>query len=133
MVQVGDKIKRARQNAGLTQEELGQKIGVTGVAIMRYEKGQRKPSIETLVGISVALSTSVNDLVSETDSEDWLSLPASYTDEKIEMLAKYLDLMNESGKAEAVKRVEELTEIPRYQKEKTPSQDPQDGEGQPDS
>lgn len=32
----------------MTQEELGRLLGVTGVTIMRYEKGQREPSLDQL-------------------------------------------------------------------------------------
>ena len=39
----GERLKAAREAAGLTQEELGQRVGVTGVTIMRYEKNQRQP------------------------------------------------------------------------------------------
>lgn len=34
----GNRIKTARIAKGLTQEELGKLVGVSGVAIMRYEK-----------------------------------------------------------------------------------------------
>lgn len=51
----GERIKKAREAAKMTQEELGAKIGVTGVTIMRYEKNQREPRFEQLLEISYAL------------------------------------------------------------------------------
>ena len=59
----GSRIKAAREKAKLTQEELGKKIGITGVAIMRYEKGQRNPKLETLQRIAAALNVPVSDLL----------------------------------------------------------------------
>lgn len=39
MVNVGERIRTARENAGLTQGELGKKIGVSKQAISQYESG----------------------------------------------------------------------------------------------
>ena len=51
----GERLKEARKAAGLTQEQLGEKIGVTGVTIMRYEKGERRPSYEQVKKMGEAL------------------------------------------------------------------------------
>lgn len=59
---VGEQIKALRENAGLTQTELGEKVGVSGVAIMRYEKNKRQPRIEHLQRIADALEVPVTDL-----------------------------------------------------------------------
>lgn len=64
---IGESIKKNRKKAGLTQEELGNILGVSGVAIMRYEKGQREPNLEMLHKIADALDVSVNDLLSGND------------------------------------------------------------------
>lgn len=52
---IGDRIKAAREKAQMTQSELGNRIGVSGVAIMRYEKNQRQPRLEQLQRIADAL------------------------------------------------------------------------------
>lgn len=54
---LGERIKAAREKIGMTQVELGKKVGVSGVAIMRYEKGSREPRIEQLQRIANALGT----------------------------------------------------------------------------
>lgn len=54
----GENIKAAREAKGMTQEELGKKIGVTGVTIMRYEKNQRKPNLDILFQLSDVLGVS---------------------------------------------------------------------------
>ena len=41
-------IKFARIRKGLTQEELGEKIGVNKVTISAYELGKIKPSLDAL-------------------------------------------------------------------------------------
>lgn len=60
---IGERIKEKRETAGLTQEELGERLKVTGVTIMRYEKDQRQPRLEQLRRIALALNTSVSELV----------------------------------------------------------------------
>lgn len=43
---IGQRIRKARKEKGLSQEELGSKIGVSKVSICGYEKGTRTPTIE---------------------------------------------------------------------------------------
>ena len=54
----GTRIKAAREAAQLTQEQLGEKVGVTGVTIMRYEKNQREPRLKKLFEIAAATEVS---------------------------------------------------------------------------
>lgn len=175
---IGERIKAARETAGMTQVELGEKVGVSGVAIMRYEKGQRQPRYDQLQRIAKALDVSVHTLVDwdAVDKEEFKELfiygeapnsdfaegqtgrPACFNKKSIstrarddrqkvlqEFVKKYnelrsegafidmgsftLDLpripqrriatalgkLNEEGQQIAAERVEELTEIPRYQ------------------
>lgn len=119
----GDLIKREREAAGLTQEQLGEKIGVTGVTIMRYEKNQREPRLEQLRKIAVALDVTVSDFV---DGDYWETLPdsekqAAFSDNpQKELLLTAFGQLNSEGQNKAVERVEELTEIPKYKKETPP-------------
>lgn len=64
---IGDQIKAAREKARMTQTELGEKIGVSGVAIMRYEKGTRQPRAEQLNRIANALGVPVSSFLDEKE------------------------------------------------------------------
>lgn len=55
----GENLKIAREQRGLTQKQLGEKIGVTGVAIMRYEQNVRVPKPQKL--FELAKSLNVNE------------------------------------------------------------------------
>lgn len=165
----GQLIKEARERAGLTQDELGKKIGVTGVAVMRYEKGQRQPRIEQLRAIAAALGVPIAQLLppdnywedadgnghtepmeppkkahpkapvfkyGPVSSHAMLTIhPDENTEEgrrfieaekelvKIALsttpkdrIDAALDRLNDEGQEKAAERVEELTEIPKYQK-----------------
>ena len=51
----GDKLKEERKKKGISQKELGQKLGVSQAMIAQYEKGDRTPKIETIKKIAKAL------------------------------------------------------------------------------
>ena len=52
---VGERIRKARYKAGLTQEKLGNLSGIAGPTIRRYELGLLNPKAETLQKIAAAL------------------------------------------------------------------------------
>ncbi len=62
ILDVGNRIKNLRELKGLTQTQLGEKIGVTAVTITRYENSNRNPNIETLNKIAEALGVTINEL-----------------------------------------------------------------------
>ena len=53
--QIGRRIRQARESAGLTQEELGRALGVSGVAVGHYERGARSVGIADLETIGETL------------------------------------------------------------------------------
>lgn len=55
---LGKRIRSYRRNLRLTQEQLAEKTGVSLSFIGHIERGTRKASLETLVGISNALNVS---------------------------------------------------------------------------
>lgn len=63
MVNIGNRIKTARQKKGMSQEELAQAIGATKAAVSRYEAGKRRPSYDQLQRIAAALGTSISNLL----------------------------------------------------------------------
>lgn len=49
---IGEKIRIARLEAGLTQEDLGKKLNISGAAVGYFESGKRKIGIALLKEIS---------------------------------------------------------------------------------
>ena len=64
---VGIKIARLRKELGLTQTELGQKIGVQQQVIASYEIGRRRISAFTLTRLAEALFIEVEQLLPAED------------------------------------------------------------------
>lgn len=62
-VKVGKFIASLRREKGLTQEALGQRLGVTNKTVSRWETGAYMPDIELLVPLGEALGVSVNELL----------------------------------------------------------------------
>lgn len=56
----GECIKAARKNAGLTQKELGDRLGIAYQALSQWENGLRNPKYETLQRIAVALQIDIH-------------------------------------------------------------------------
>ncbi len=60
-----NKIKRLMEFENINQRQLGQKIGLTPVAISRYLSGNRKPTIEFAVKIAKTFNVSLDWLLNE--------------------------------------------------------------------
>ena len=61
----GEKLKEARKDAGLTQEELAAKLSVSRQAITKWESGKGMPDVENLKAISAALDVSIDYLLDD--------------------------------------------------------------------
>jgi transcriptional regulator with XRE-family HTH domain len=57
---VGQRFKQYREQAGLTQEELAEKVGLNSNYISRIERGDSFPRLETFVGLLNALEISAD-------------------------------------------------------------------------
>ncbi|GAB3881321.1 helix-turn-helix domain-containing protein [Spirosoma agri] len=57
---VGQQIREARKVKGLTQKELGEKLGVGEPTVNGYESGKQNLTIETLQKIANAIEVEVN-------------------------------------------------------------------------
>lgn len=64
---VGQRIARKRKELGLSQEALGERLGVSRQAIYKWESDAALPEIEKLVNLSREFSVSVGWLLGEED------------------------------------------------------------------
>ncbi len=56
-----------RESRGLTQQQLGDRIGATDVTVSRWETGRRQPDHNALAAISEALACDLTDLYRHPD------------------------------------------------------------------
>lgn len=66
-LEIGQKIKQLRLHRGITQEQLGQSLGLTGQAISKWESNTTMPDIQLLPELSALLGVSIDTLFSITD------------------------------------------------------------------
>ncbi len=62
-IKIGNFLKQLRKENGFTQEQLGEKIGVTNKTISRWETGNYLPPVECLAMLSDIYKISINELV----------------------------------------------------------------------
>ena len=63
MTNLGRNIKKLREERGLTQFQLGEKIGLAESTISLYESGKREPNLETLQLFADFFGKSVDQLL----------------------------------------------------------------------
>lgn len=64
MISIGKFIAALRKEKGLTQEQLGEKLGVTNKTVSRWETGTYLPPAEMLLSMSGLFSVSINEILS---------------------------------------------------------------------
>ena len=147
----GERIRQKRKEAGITQKELAARINVTPQLISQYENDIKQPKLETMYRIAIALGIRLEDLIGlktfETAAEFEQSRSALAAEmrqnpqdcdslvvhrkehylliqsEEKDQLDRAFNKLNKAGQQIAVERVKELSEIPRYQKDKKEAPD----------
>ena len=114
----GEVIKAARKKAGMTQAQLAEKLGISYVGVSQWENDLRNPKLDTLQRIASALGVPVQALISDWEAVDKEEFKRVfiYGEGIKDRIDAALDRLNDEGQEKAAERVEELTEIPKYQK-----------------
>lgn len=123
-------IKNERLNAGLKQEELATQLGVPVSTIEKWETGTELPKIEDVTKMAKLYNIPASCLIGKDQRSDdyFYAYEIGYRDRQFEDKAynhhfteieqNLLDLfyeLNELGQKNAIERLKELTEVPRYQ------------------
>lgn len=66
---IGEKIQINRKSLGLSQEQLGEKVGVSRQAVSKWEQGTAMPELDKVITLSKVFSISTDDLLGNTDAE----------------------------------------------------------------
>ena len=64
LIKIGNFIAELRKKQKLTQEQLGEKLGVTNKTVSRWETGTYLPPAEALLAMSELFGVSINELLS---------------------------------------------------------------------
>jgi len=66
----GEFIYQKRKSLGLTQEELGRKVGVTNKAVSKWEVGETLPDVMMLEPLAQVLQITVDELLTHTEKKE---------------------------------------------------------------
>ena len=104
---MGQKIYNLRIQKGLTLEELGNMVGVGKSTVRKWENGMiANMRRDKILKVSEALDTTPAYLMGWDQEES--------SEKSLPRIMQYYELLNDTGKLEATKRVEELTQLPQY-------------------
>ena len=92
-IALGLRIKKARQDAGLTQKELGEAIGASRGAVSMWESGSNEPNFQTLQAIARVLGVRY-DVLMLGEEEASRRVPASILQKYGGYVSSALDYMD---------------------------------------
>lgn len=96
-IKVGHFIMNKRKEAGLTQQQLADKLNLSFQAVSKWETGTAFPNIEVLTDLAALLQVTVDEILSGTEKEkEGLSyskagVDIAYTDSMKKEMAEYLE------------------------------------------
>lgn len=92
-----ENLKNARVNAGLSQKEVAEKIGVAKSTYSLYESGNREPGVPIIKKIAEILGVSADELLG-IKSDEPLTVAAHFdgdelTEDEMDEIQNYIDFV----------------------------------------
>ena len=97
-VLVGRRLREARLLAGLSQSQLGARIGVTFQAVQKYESGENRLSASRLLAVAAFLHQPLSFFFGDLSETDAAAAPASLTPKEIKLLRYYRGIGTEEAR-----------------------------------
>lgn len=119
---IGSRIKAARREKKLTQEQLALQCGVTKGAISNYENDVSTPDVEKLTAIMECLGVDPNYiyqdffLTTKNTPTPPIGEAGALTADELSRISAAMAQMNKEGRERAVELVEDLASAGRYKK-----------------
>ena len=112
---IGENIKRARKERGLTQRELGEKIGKKYSTVQKYENGIIEPPISVIRDIAAALGVDPYSIASFDAATKMLEESINAREAAQKRLAAACKKLTSEGLEKAADIVEIIAGNPKYQ------------------
>ena len=96
MVDFGTTLKELRQQAGLTQKQLAERLWLSKATVSYYEQSVRHPSPEVLVKLSRIFHVSTDYLLGIEDKKQMLDV-TDLSDEDISFLENAIELLRKKN------------------------------------
>ena len=117
---LGEFLRDARDSAEMTLADAANAIGVTTMTIQRYEKAERKATVETVRSLCSVYGVDADSLMQKSInrfrslSESSVSASESLSDSE-QMLLSRFRLLNADGQQRLVEYAEDLAASGRYE------------------
>lgn len=110
---IGTRIKAARQAAGLNQEQLAKKLGVSKGSIGNYEADISHPKEEILISLMSVLNVDANYIYQDYIPTKIAPAECESDFQKLRLMRNY-DKLNQDGKDNLVNYSDDLTNLSKY-------------------
>ena len=115
---IGKRIKERRKELGLSVDDVAGKLGKNRATVYRYESSDiENLPITILEPLSRVLKTTPDYLMGWYNKKEVIEEPKQTISKMEKVLLDSYNKLNDIGKKEAIKRVAELAEIPKYCKD----------------
>lgn len=69
LIVIGERLRRVRNEKGLSQKEVAEELGISKPIVSQYESGQRTPSVSKLIKLSKFYKVSLDYLCGCVDEK----------------------------------------------------------------
>ena len=115
-IEIGKRIKQAREKCNKSQEELGKLLGLNKSTIQRYESGQvQRIKLPILENMSVILNVNPSWLAMKSDDPRCVSNNTILSEDEIRLLEIYRNF-NDEGKEKLLDTASDMAQLDRYKK-----------------
>jgi transcriptional regulator with XRE-family HTH domain len=95
--QIGERLARARNSAGLTQQAVADRVGISQASLASYESGRRPVTAAMLVRLANAIGTPAAVLFTTSPEAAEIVAQVSDNPERAIQLKYMLDVLDASG------------------------------------
>jgi transcriptional regulator with XRE-family HTH domain len=110
-VHVGKRLRQARLLAGMSQEELGDGIGVSFQAVQKYEQGENRLSASRLFRSAKLLEQTVSYFFEEFAGDGPAAGPPAFTRDEIDLVRHYRQIASEDVREHLLQVAKRISEV----------------------
>lgn len=103
---IGEIIKKLRRERNITQEQLGNAIGVSKMAISYFEKGKKAPGRETLEKIADYFNITTDYLLGRSDDPELTEYESKVVTEEGNNIIKLIETLPKEERQKAWEQLE---------------------------
>jgi transcriptional regulator with XRE-family HTH domain len=110
-VHVGKRLRQARLLIGLSQEDLGEGIGVSFQAVQKYEQGENRLSASRLFRAAKLLDQPVSYFFDDIDGEKPGDGSAAFSREELDLVRHYRQITSEDVREQLLQVAKRIGEV----------------------